>query len=591
VHASHVPILIVLLLIPNTTWQDWRSAKSPRLQQILASGAVAAMNDRTAETDAISYGAGLRTMMSGARMTSNGNTSELDYPVRPDNLVAALVGARVSVEPIDKTTRSIVASATVPRQAGCLQIETLSPDIAADDSRIAFWQQMTTVFGGALVIASTNPSSSEYRAFDQLTPVVVWQPGTRASLLYSASTHQAGLITNTDIAPTLADIVGAKLPGPAYGSILRVQAEQDSPRRVLDIPLEIGRKSAAQSLNQEAVPIIAGAIAICILAAALLIRAGRATIGLALVFASVTAAVSLLASPTVLVFAGLTVAATIAASVFATTRFGAGSVAVGFSILTIVLIVADAVLGRCAISASSLLGYTAAEGARYYGIGNEDMGVLIGATAIVTGGALDRGLVRGIAGVALWLFVAGVLGVPTIGAKAGGLIVALIALVVYMASGLRVGSAPRKTVALAGGAAAVAVGVAALVLMGRLGDSHVSRTIGMAQSYGAGMIWSVAARKAVMDIHLLGHSAWMLVFAASMFGIRLVSREAKAASDRFGQTKRALITGIGATAACLVLNDAGVVAAALCGVFVFAYVAAMAVSPGSDANPPLEPAS
>ncbi|HEX5322662.1 MAG TPA: hypothetical protein VFW40_02670, partial [Capsulimonadaceae bacterium] len=83
-----VVLFFVLLLLPNTTLRDWQSANAPHLHQIMATGSIALMNARTAETDEITPQAGLYTLMAGARMRDTASAQGLGYPARADNLPA-----------------------------------------------------------------------------------------------------------------------------------------------------------------------------------------------------------------------------------------------------------------------------------------------------------------------------------------------------------------------------------------------------------------------------------------------------------------------------------------------------------------------
>ena len=72
-----------------------------------------------------------------------------------------------------------------------------------------------------------------------------------------------------------------------------------------------------------------------------------------------------------------------------------------------------------------------------------------------------------------------------------------------------------------------------------------------------------------MDAHLVFHSVWMLVLTAAAAGTALnLSKRGRTSADRVKVTAGILIGAL-TTLACFLFNDAGVVAAALCGCFVW----------------------
>ncbi len=154
----------------------------------------------------------------------------------------------------------------------------------------------------------------------------------------------------------------------------------------------------------------------------------------------------------------------------------------------------------------------------------------------------------------------------------------VVALAAFIAAQMRVSGArmPRRFVPLIF-AAGLVVGIASLALLATLRSSHVSATLSQAHEFGVGVLISVIDRKASMDLHLVFHSVWMLVLIANCAGAWAIHRQQPdAALPPEPAYRTTVITSLAATAACLALNDAGVVAAALCSIFLWSYVAAAA---------------
>ena len=203
----HIPILIVLLLIPNTTWRDWHAAQSTRtatpLQNQIAelmgepgsSCAVAVMNDRTAEIDKITALAGARTLLAGARLKSSPVQSAaatgLGYTALVGNLPQSLARRGIAPEAGDPESLPLIAGSLVePPTRGKFVVATLSANTEAGISQIKAWRDRIADAGdnGELILASPNPSPAEYQAHDQLTPILFWHSDDGVSsqeLLYS----------------------------------------------------------------------------------------------------------------------------------------------------------------------------------------------------------------------------------------------------------------------------------------------------------------------------------------------------------------------------------------------------------------------
>jgi hypothetical protein len=151
------------------------------------------------------------------------------------------------------------------------------------------------------------------------------------------------------------------------------------------------------------------------------------------------------------------------------------------------------------------------------------------------------------------------MGNPRYGAKAGGFIAGVASLIVFISllSGRRI----RPVHIVIGCVLAVVIGIGGVAMLGKLGHSHVTDAISSAQREGAGVLLHTVLRKGLMNIRLSFHSVWGL-----MFWISLIGTNASWRGKKIGASLTFLTIGA-ATAAGLVLNDAGVVGAGLCGLY------------------------
>lgn len=238
----------------------------------------------------------------------------------------------------------------------------------------------------------------------------------------------------------------------------------------------------------------------------------------------------------------------------------------------------------------SVLGYDPMIGARYYGIGNEYMGVLIGALVLGVTAALQRRYAaRGtrasrtaaLAACAAFLLVTVCLTAPSLGANAGG---ALSAAVAFGVAGAQCAAGERWRELRLGRASALlaallALGTGALWLLNSADspaafarESHVGRAFHALRAGQFDQIGHLIVRKLRMNLHLLRASVWSKVLITSLFVMAVLVLRPRGRMRVWQHKNPYWMYGfsanmIGAIAA-LLLNDSGIVAAATMIVFV-----------------------
>jgi hypothetical protein len=296
--------------------------------------------------------------------------------------------------------------------------------------------------------------------------------------LTSDTTRQEGLVANVDVAPTILSFTGH--PVPSSGSPIRTSGRPptDLLRRYLEY-------------REVAVPagLIVLGMALALLAACLLILLGPWTVQARLVSAAAVAGlfavalqVALLPASWLPTYSWPVVAAAVAGTAVVLTAAalaGRGSLVAPAAMVAgfgLALAVTDAALGWPSLL-TPLLGGSALEGGRFYGLGNAYAGM------VLAGAVLVAAVLRPWAGVALIAAAALFAGLPWLGADLGGGITLFAVAALWW--GLRV--RPRFGPLEAGAVVAAAVGGAILlVLLHRLAPapSHVSRAVQEASGLG-----------------------------------------------------------------------------------------------------------
>lgn len=439
-----------------------------------------------------------------------------------------------------------------------------------------------------IILLSPSPSSNARQMGDSLLPVVIWGQGITPGLLLSGTTHRPGLIANIDIAPTILSRLNLAAPGVMTGRPV-ASKPAEGPLRAMD---EIGLLHDNALSNHLRRPVILKAY-ISLQIAVLLGGAGAAVAKLPLRPWFGFALLSLTAGPLAFLLLGAapwlpraeSYASVLAITIFLTAlaaKAGRGNWLASFTALAIATTTAvamDALQGSRFMSMSPL-GHSLIGGARFYGIGNEYMGVLIG-SALVGGSALAglrpwlRWAVTG-----TWAALLGILSWPSLGANFGGGIAAAAGFS-YAATRLhRSGPAPSSAAQPVRALSLMAAGAAAIMAAAITWDSlnvqdaqtHVGQALRSLTTPGG---WEEAMeiiqRKVLLNWRLMRWTNWSLLFLVSLGIYAWISlRPPESFRRLLGQTPD-LTPGLSGVAigsiTALVFNDSGVVAAATCMIF------------------------
>lgn len=437
-----------------------------------------------------------------------------------------------------------------------------------------------------LIVITPNTSRKGWTAGNRLAPVLIAGNGISQGILKSASTRTEGLLTNTDIAPTILAGWGLKIPGTLVGRPVEVIPTSQALQKLHQFSFNQKMLSAKQGviprsftwvafglfllgsllilfcpaiLNQKIVSIL------CLLPAAL--PTGMLLTG-ALPASSVSTAV--------LVVTGISLGLTLFAVFLPIRRSRAvGLLAVVFTIVCVWDMMQGGIWTK-----NSVFGYSANEGARYYGIGNEYMGYLIGSSLLVCGLIMERMRKLKLPGLVICAFILGVstfaIGLPQMGANSGGAIAAAAgsASAILLLAGARLNKKNILIIFLS--VFVVLGGIVALDLSRSTGSqSHIAHAVKAIGSGGSGEAFSIIFRKLAMNIKLMKFSpSSRLMFLGIILTIWLFNRLKSALSNQNHLNEGFVASLIGAGAA-LVFNDSGVLAAANGLVFMVAALIAL----------------
>jgi hypothetical protein len=443
-----------------------------------------------------------------------------------------------------------------------------------------------------LLVVGVRPPGGDW----DLTPTIAFGSGVVRGSLHSPSTKREGLVTLTDIAPTVLDALGAERPTGMIGNPLRYRSE----------PFDMG---SAQRLNDlagsredvyypMALTFIVVQVLAYVFAAVVLSQHGGRRAGAVLRLV-------------VLTFAAWPLATFLERGIPGIERAGAvrqllvwviaGAVALGASRArrhplaplsvvagaTTFLLLADVATGAN-LQMASVLGYSPHTAARYEGFGNTAFAVLAACAvvfaaihvayaprrreAIVTAGAVLAVVLLA----DVW---------PTLGADVGGVLtmVPVFGLLMVALSGRGIS---WRQVALFGAATFAVLAVVATVDLVRPEASrgHLGRFVADAVS-GDGTVLTTIERKWATNVRLFGRTVWTWMVpltAAFMLYVLVIAR----GWQRLLPAGSALRAGVVGTVAAGLLgwlvNDSGVVVSALVFVFVGPYLTLLALNRAAD---------
>jgi hypothetical protein len=412
-------------------------------------------------------------------------------------------------------------------------------------------------------------------------PLLVFDPALGGGLPTSDSTRRLGLVTLEDVRPTLA---GAESSGDD-GSVMRVTPDDAAVATVTRLDRRVAALVTARTW---AIPLLCLAAVLALFALVAVWRGRGRTAG------PVSAARALLALTLALppgylvasmaepfaaglwgataagwavawLASGVAVAAALALLALRLDRRPAGPRApVLLGAVLLGLVVLDLVLGGHGLS-QPLLGGSAWDGERFYGLGNGYFAFALAAVMLVAGFAP----LSAVATAAVLAGLGVVDGLPRLGADVGGSLTSMLtaaAALVVLAPGR---PRARRVVLLAGLAGAAAVAVA---LGAGLGGpvSHAGRfaeRLRHGPADAAGVVVDQLAR----NLRLLANSPFAWVGPLQVLLAGLIALRPPAPLDRLPEWVRRVL-GLGAfgSALLILLNDTGVTATAASGLFLLA---------------------
>ncbi|WP_089610327.1 hypothetical protein [Dehalobacterium formicoaceticum] len=471
-----------------------------------------------------------------------------------------------------------------------------------------------------VLVVTPTPSRTGIQEKNLVTPLLLWQKGGPSGFLTSGTTRREGIVANTDIAPTVLDFFHIPVPDEMNGRRITILPESSGQQVPSDSTVYSGIKQGSNGtvpvltkLNEEMVFVnlyrpllvkgyVLGQI-IFVLGAVvtLLMNQGKHQPGVKVTtktpkffFVQSLIKVSLLAlsavpltllimgaypGPSLGVFVALALICTFLLTALAlrTAKIHPLAPFCFLSGLTAAAILLDSLWGS-PLMQGSVLGYDPMGGSRYYGVGNEYMGVWLGAAMIAMATLLEisrRKKAAFIFSLCFFALITFILASPRLGTNAGGSLAALVGfgVLIYLLCPKKIS---RQRFLLLGGILLALLFGFALWDAGQSvsQQSHFGRTIHALRTNGLSEAYDIIVRKSAMNLKLIRWTIWSRVFlvilAATVFLFYRPVGVMKKAMAQYPYLAKGFWGVVAGSIAALILNDSGIVAAATMSIFLAA---------------------
>ena len=483
-----------------------------------------------------------------------------------------------------------------PGRAGAVLLDAGEMPLATADSLLGFVRKGLSSHD-LLVVISGDPPVTRQKKGVRLSAVAILGPGFGSGLLTSGTTRRDGLITLTDLAPTIVDALGlpplkgvtgrvATVVPRAHAATYLQHFDRDIVRAALD------RYPLTRWMLIIAMVLVVIALAVTVFAGpapstrARMPRGARdwlATLLLAASAAPLSLYVNGAFHPSSLAVAAIEAAA-VALGLALVARAAVGLIG-GLAIvlgLTAIVPLIDLLIGT-PLGVRSPIAFQVAGGGRFYGVDGGMLGVIVGAEIFAAALLVERArdpyragrLIALMFAASVWL-----LGAPSYGSKFGAALTAVPAfgvLAVLMA-GKRLTRASVLVIAVATlVVTGLLIGVDALRTSGA--QSHVARAVEGKSGVGA-----IISRKVHLQYVTTFHTIWtpaILVFAGAIVVVLWRRRDLVArAMEWHTQLRAALLAALVGGIAGFVFNDGGVLVTAPIAMFSASVVFTALLTPG-----------
>lgn len=416
-----------------------------------------------------------------------------------------------------------------------------------------------------LYLITLNAPYSLREEGENIPVIYHYRPGGNGALLTAPSTKRLGVVTNLDIAPTILNSYGIDTRG-FYGSIME-SIEVDNHQELIISQLnQINTVFNQRPLAIRIYIIITIVMVLAFLANFKLNSIAQNKFSYLLLIAMSGPLAFLIMpifGPINLVLYLIMFYAICAIIAFLIRKFVVKPIdgAIALSAVTVIAVLTDTIFNSY-LQKQSILGYDVIGGARFYGVGNEYMGVIIGGTVFATLPLMFKQQHK------KWLYliygsVIFIMMAPFFGTNFGGTLALAVTFGVVLIE-IKKGKGLYKYLLALGGIFILAVGAMLLMNIFTQDQTHIGRLFTGDNINRAEEVLLAITRKLSMNWKLVRFSIWSRVFAVLLLSTVIIGFYPPRKFEFFKEKRyyRAVKAILAGSLAAFFLNDSGIVAAA-----------------------------
>lgn len=415
-----------------------------------------------------------------------------------------------------------------------------------------------------------SPNSGETRANgSRLSPIVLWGKNIMQGVTTSSTTNRTGIISNLDIAPAIADFLNISLYSTS-GSVIEHIEKDNALNYLKTINERIDFTSSVRSKTLTTYGVISiTTIAIISLVLILNIRMGSEI--RKLVKTSLLIVFSL---PFIFILSSLfdinslakfiiSILAFICIYFFIILKYNSFRTLYSLTFFYFLMLIIDVIFNGF-LSKYSVLSHDPIIGARYFGIGNEMVGLFL-STSMLSIGLLHSKYKNKIISTIFLLISIMILGHPELGANVGGTIAILSASLVFILEAM------DKKINVKSMVCIIFIIGLAIIILGYIdvklnpNPTHLGKTLIKIANEGFYIAENIINRKLLMNVKLVGNSFWTKVIFANIIVHGLLSyfNRKKVVNIFDGSLKIGYLSCIAGSIIGFVVNDSGLILSAI----------------------------
>lgn len=430
-----------------------------------------------------------------------------------------------------------------------------------------------------IIVSPSPPTDASGRVTQELTPIIIKAPGFKSGFLTSGSTRRPALVTSTDIAPTILNFLS--LPTPYY---LDGQSMRSTPSSKNKLDYLKKSNSSYVLVENLMVPIVITYVVLHIIIlflAVLIVTAGakitksRFLTVSSLLLAILALPLGLIAAP---IFAQnsvspanyiISILTVVVAVVILSRLTGEQKIRplLLISAVTVLFIWINISLLGSASDLKSIFGYSPITAGRFYGIGNQQMSVLVAAALITASLFMEniKSVTVGIKSVIALFFLVNLflIGAPGLGANTGGIITAVVGFTVAFAYYYQGGFRRKHVIIVVLGTIIFLSIFIAIDFYLLPVKTHMARSIEQLTKGGMPKFWQIANRKLSANIKIFKYTSWSyllltIVIILSFFRFTKPINPEQILLKKYKYLSAGLSAGLIAGVAGAISNDSGI---------------------------------